>query len=255
MTASKGRSGSVVLGPDVRRTRARGRSRASAPVRPIRCTSAPAARANMRHEQADRARARGPAARSPGRRSAARDGAQRVAARLDQRAERGVDRVGQRRAATSTGTASCSASAPGRPPRMPTSCAVVADVLAPAHGSGGSAPQPSIVSPVTRRPIQRRVDAVADGATTVPHHSCPRRIGYARVPVVQVRHLAGEELDVGAAHADPLDVDDDLARRRRPAAARPGPRASGTGEDEGPHGAAPAVHGRQPSGTSMAPRR
>jgi hypothetical protein len=37
----------------------------------------------------------------------------------------------------------------------------------------------------------------------------PHRVG--GVARVQVRHLAGEELDVGAAHARPQDVDHDLA--------------------------------------------
>ena len=33
-----------------------------------------------------------------------------------------------------------------------------------------------------------------------------------RVPLIDVGHLAGVELDVGAADADPLDVDEQLAR-------------------------------------------
>ena len=56
----------------------------------------------------------------------------------------------------------------------------------------------------------RRVDAVADaGDRARPLVPEAHRVG--RVPLVQVGHLAGEELHVGAADADPLDVDDDLA--------------------------------------------
>ena len=91
-----------------------------------------------------------------------------------------------------------------------------------------------MVSPVTRRPTQRVVDAVTD----LDHHAAPlvsephRELGLA---VVQVGHLAGEELDVGATDADPVDVDHDLARggRRRRDVLRP--RLSGRGHDERPH--------------------
>jgi hypothetical protein len=31
---------------------------------------------------------------------------------------------------------------------------------------------------------------------------------------MQIGHVAVEELDIGPAHADPLDADDDLTRRR-----------------------------------------
>jgi hypothetical protein len=63
------------------------------------------------------------------------------------------------------------------------------------------------------------------------------RVG--RLTGVQVGHLAGEELRVGAAHPAPLDVDDDLARpgdRRRHVAYLGTP---GTGDDEGTHPATP----------------
>ena len=54
-----------------------------------------------------------------------------------------------------------------------------------------------------------RVDAVADRAHDAhPLVAEPQR--EVRVTLVQVGHLAGEELDVGAADADAMDVDDDL---------------------------------------------
>ena len=98
-----------------------------------------------------------------------------------------------------TGTASCSASAPGQPPRMPISNRSAQTLCRPRR-QRSQCPQPSIVSPVTRRPSQaastpsptRRHDA----APLVPE---PQRV--AGVSLVQVGHLAGEELDVGAAHA------------------------------------------------------
>jgi hypothetical protein len=62
-------------------------------------------------------------------------------------------------------------------------------------------------------PEQTRVDAPSDGgdgaAPLVPE---PER--KARVAGVQVLHLSAEELHVGAAHPDPVDVDDDLPGAR-----------------------------------------
>ena len=91
--------------------------------------------------------------------------------------------------------------------------AVRADVLTPV-GQRGQLPQPSIVSPVTRRPSHAASPSLdpAPSATTEPAPLVaePHRVG--RMPLVQVGHLAGEELDVGAAHAHALDFHDHLSR-------------------------------------------
>jgi hypothetical protein len=60
----------------------------------------------------------------------------------------------------------------------------------------------------------RGVHALADGC----HHARPlmteaHRIG--RMPRVEIGHLAGEELNIGAADSNPFDMDDDLARAGR----------------------------------------
>ena len=113
-----------------------------------------------------------------------------------------------------TGTASCSASAPGRPPRMPTSSRWSQTCCCPRR-QRRHVPSPIIVSPVTRRPDPRRIDALPHlGDHARPLVAEAHRVR--RVALVEVGHLAGEELDVGAADADPFDVDDRLARRRRP---------------------------------------
>ena len=106
---------------------------------------------------------------------AACDRAQRVAAGLDQRAQRGVDRVRQGVQGARPGPASCSASAPGQPPRMPISYRSAHTCCRP-DVQRSQCPQPSIVSPVTRRPIQAG-STPAPTAATVPHHSWPIRIG------------------------------------------------------------------------------
>ena len=109
------------------------------------------------------------------------------------------------------GTASCSASAPWRPPRIPTSCRSAQTCWWPRRQRRHE-PSPSIVSPMTRRPSQTSVHAGADrGHPAGPLVAQPHRV--AGVALVQVGHLAGEELDVGAADADPLDVHHHLAGR------------------------------------------
>ena len=118
--------------------------------------------------------------RSPGRRSAACTGAQGVAAGLDQRAEHGVDGVGQ----------GVQRRRPGPPAARP----------APRRGRRGcrppagrsqtcwcprrqrrQVPSPSIVSPMTRRPTQAGSTPAPTAATT-PAHSCPSRIGKCACP-------------------------------------------------------------------------
>ena len=52
---------------------------------------------------------------------------------------------------------------------------------------------------------------------------------------MEVLHLAGEELDVGPADADALDVDDDLARGGGRNGNLVDARLAGSGDDEGTH--------------------
>ena len=108
-----------------------------------------------------------------------------------------------------TGTGSCSASAPGQPWRTPISWRSAHRCWRPLV-QRPQVPQPSIVSPVTRRPIH-------DGSTPVPDRRdragplVADPDGIRGLVRVQVGHLAGVELDVRAADARPLDVDDHLA--------------------------------------------
>ena len=213
----------AVRGPDAVRSRACGRSPSDRRRQAQRWTSAPWARREQRDEQADRARPehQQPVPRRQRRRP---DGPQRVAARLDQGPGRRVDRVRQRvqrrgrhqpaarpgRRATRRGCRSRSGPRTRAAPAQAAAAPAAAE-----HGVAGDPPaDPGLV------------DAVADGgdgpAPLVPE---PHRVF--GVALVQVGHLAGEELHVGAAHTDPLDVDHDLARRRRPGARRPAPRTGG----------------------------
>ncbi|GAA5196328.1 hypothetical protein GCM10023322_64990 [Rugosimonospora acidiphila] len=79
------------------------------------------------------------------------------------------------------GTSSRSASAPGQLPRMPISCRRSQTWCRPVR-QRSQWPQPSIVSPVTRRP--RQAGATPEpNAETVPTHSCPGTIGTDCAPV------------------------------------------------------------------------
>ena len=148
-------------------------------------------------------------ARSPGARAAPAP-TQRVAAGLHERAEHGVDRVGkdvQRRGRYGQLLGQRAGTAPADANLLP----VLTDVLvAPSAAATGAVAEHGVAHDPATDPC--RVHAVTD-AGTVPAHSCPRRIGYAASPV-KVGHLAGEELHVGAADADALHLDDDLARGR-----------------------------------------
>ncbi len=73
------------------------------------------------------------------------------------------------------GTASRSARAPGHPRRMPTSARSAHRCRRPER-QRSQTPQPSIVSPVTRRP-SHDASTPPPTADTVPHHSCPIRSG------------------------------------------------------------------------------
>ncbi len=67
-----------------------------------------------------------------------------------------------------------------------------------------------MVSPVTREPIHALIDpSPHDDHLAAPLVAEAHRV--ARVTLIEIGHLTGEELDVGAAHADTGDVDDDLA--------------------------------------------
>ena len=180
------------------------------PVRPRTCTSAPCASANI---AASRPMVPGPrtSSRSPGRsaapqteRRALPPGSTSAPAASSmpsgsamQRGDRHGQLLGQR-AGEAAADADLAAVLAHVVPAVPAA-------LAPAaaeHGVAGDAPaQPA------------RIDAVADRADR-PAPLVPEPHRVRGVALLQVSHLAGEELDVGAAHADPLDVDDHLPRPR-----------------------------------------
>jgi hypothetical protein len=133
--------------------------------------------------------------------------AQGAAARLDQRARDLVDHIGQRvqrgdRHGHPLGERAGEAApdpdlVPGLAHVRPAAPAASARAAAQ-HGVAGGAPA-----------HPARVDVVADGADgSAPLVAEPHRVR--GVALMQVSHLTGEELDIGAAHADALDVDDHL---------------------------------------------
>ena len=216
----------------------RGRSRPSTPRRSPACARTPALGVVAAHQvhlgALRRARTRRRAGRScpvpststrSRRRQAARPHrAQRVAARLDHRAGGVVDPSGsamQRarparpaaRPAPRDSRRGCRSRA-GRRRRVPAGPAARAVPAAEHRVAGDPAPEPG------------RVDAGAHGR----HHPAPLVAEPHRVrgwPVVQVGHLAGEELHVGAAHARPARRRRRPHRAWRPAARRPGPAPGG----------------------------
>ena len=105
------------------------------------------------------------------------------------------------------GDASCSASAPGKAPRIPSSQRVVADVV-PSGRAAAAVPaaQHRVAGdpPSDPGPVDAGAHRRHRAAPLVPE---PHRVS--GVALVQVCHLAGEELDVGAADTRP-------GRRRRP---------------------------------------
>ena len=152
------------------------------------------------------------------------NGAQGIPTRLDQRAHRVVDPVRQLPAAPTAGTATFSASAPGRPWLMPSSTRKRAHVVAPRKASiTTSAAEHRVARHALANPVavDTGADLADDAAPLVPNS---QRIP--RPTVVEVRHLARVELHVRAADTDSLHVDDDFARFARPAAARPARRPS-----------------------------
>lgn len=135
------------------------------------------------------------------------DGAQRVAARLDQGAGRRVDAVRQGvQRGDGDGDPLGERARPAVPDaqlvtvlaHMAQSAQAPPAVAAAEHGvPGGAPPEPAAVDTLTHG---------ADGAA--PLMTDPDRIR--GVAVAQIAHLAGVELDVGAADTHPLDVHDDL---------------------------------------------
>ena len=105
----------------------------------------------------------------------------------------------------------CSARAPGTPSDADLE-PVRADVLVPLGTAGSAAAEHGVARDAAADPP--RVDARRRRAATVPAPLVAEPHRIRRVTLVQVRHLAGEELDIGAAHADALDVDDDLSWTR-----------------------------------------
>ncbi len=96
-------------------------------------------------------------------------------------------------------------------------------VAAAEHGvAGDPAPDPGLVDPITNG---------GDGSGPF----MPNPDGVLRLTGFQVRHLAGEELDVGAADAGPFHVDDDPAGPRLGRGDVPDLGLAGPSDDEGAH--------------------
>src|SRR6266536_2947598 len=96
-----------------------------------------------------------------------------------------------------------------------------------------------------------RVDALADrGDRPAPFMSWPHRIF--RVALVQVGHLAGEELDIGPADAGQLDVDDGLAGSGRGARDVRDDGLPRAGDDESSHDVADSATGEIPAAKKRA---
>ncbi len=99
-----------------------------------------------------------------------------------------------------------SARAPAQSPRIPTSCAIRADVVV----AGAAVLAPAAAEHrVTRDPLAEPdlVGGVADGADASGPF-VPGAQWEMRVALLDVGHLAGVQLDVGSADADSLDVDE-----------------------------------------------
>ena len=166
----EGQVGQVVEGARCRRARTRART----PV-PARRPRRGAPRRRPRRRSARPAgrwcRCRRPAVARRATTRGRLDGTQRVATGLHHRACGVVDVVGQRAGARGPAHEASRRARRGsrRGCRSRTGSRTRDDAR---RGSVGSAPQPSMVSPVTRRPIQSSA-TFAPTAETVPHHSCP----------------------------------------------------------------------------------
>lgn len=171
-TASNGRSGRVSSRQACGNPSER--AKASEPsVAPIRCASAPAARTNS---ATSRPMVPGPSTstRSPGPAPVACAARRALPPGSTSAPSTGSTESG-RTCNETAGTASCSARAPARPPRMPTSSRFSHTCCRPRR-QRRQTPQPSIVSPMTRRPTQPG-STPAPTARTRPAHSWPSRIG------------------------------------------------------------------------------
>ena len=110
---------------------------------------------------------------------------------------------------------------------------VLADVLQALEAAPAvAAAEHGVASRAAAQP--GRVDLIADGRDgSRPLVSEPHRIF--GVALMQVGHLTGEELNVGAAHTDAFDVDDDLSGRGFRVLDVLDLAAVGTCDDERPH--------------------
>jgi hypothetical protein len=169
------------------------------------------------------------------------DRAQRVAAGLDQGAERVIDGVGQRPQSTHRHGELLGERA--RP--------AGADADLGAERAHPLVPGPA---PPARAAAQHGVARHAAAEPVWGHALADRRHGARPLvtdahrvlgeSLAQVLHLAREELDVGAAHPRARDVDDHLARRGGGRLDIVHRRLTGTGDDEGSHCGWPDHQGR-----------
>ena len=164
-----------------------------------------------------------------------------VSARLDQGAERVVDACPATRGERWQAPPAARRARPVCPPRMPISVRNSHTHWYPARHRRHS-PQPSIVSPVTRRPSQRR-STPSPTAVTVPIHSWPMRIGYSANPscrycISPVKNSTS--VPHTPARATCTTTSPGSATRRGDILNR---RLTGTGDDEGPHPAARPLAG------------
>ena len=194
-----------------------GRRPATASSTPQQVHLGPGRAQEHRRQQADGAGSEDQRPVARPRRAAASGGAQRVAAGLHERAEERVDGVRAAGAATTPGRPAARRARPAEPPRTPTSRRCSQTCWWPRTAApAGAVAEHGVAHDPAADP--GRVDARAHGGDGPgPLVAQPQREG--GVAGVQVGHLAGEELDVGAADARPA------RRRRRP---RPVP-ATGSG--------------------------
>jgi hypothetical protein len=177
-TASKGRSGRVSRSHAAPKPSSRA-NRSDRSSRPSRCTSAPkdraicAASSPMVPGPITSSRCPPPASAARTARSALPPGSTRAPMAAPTPAGIGCRAL--------AGTRSCSARAPGQPPRTPISYRSAHRCCRPPR-QRRHRPQPSIVSPVTRCPTQDSV-AASPARVTTPHHSWPMRTGYCASPV------------------------------------------------------------------------
>ena len=184
-----------------------------------------------RAQQADRAGAQDedPIARPE---LGALDGPQRVAGGLDERAESSIHVVGQ---PVQRGRGHRDLLGQGARPAAPDADLLpeFAHVLVAAPAATTPpAPEHRVAGHAAADPggIHSRAHARdrAHPLMADPHREV-------RVPLMQVRHLAGVELHVGAADPRPLDVDDDVARLGHRRVDLLHARFAGRGDHEGAH--------------------